>query len=538
MVGDTGFMKWRPANFVLFFTIHLCGCLILSAQERFKIKGRVVDSESGVVLPARLYIESDTGEFFHVLSASDSGKAVPYSKVRGNGSVEVHSTLSAHPFVADLPVGKYTLTAERGKEYFTIKKEIVVSDNQGPEEVVLSLERWIDMASRGWYSGETHVHRTVEELPTLMLAEDLNVAFPLTAWVTDSQATPLLNSKNPDLVPPAELIEIDSTHVIWPVNTEYEIFTVIGNRHTLGAVFILNHKEALEMAAPPVSPIAEEARRQGAILELDKHNWPWSMMLVPVMKVELFELTNNHIWRTQFQFKTWYPEYVGDYMNIEMEDGGFTERGWIDFGFKNYYALLNCGFDMKPTAGTASGVHPVPLGFGRVYVKVDGEFSYEKWLGGLVAGRSFVTTGPMLEVEYKRRGDTVNISGTFDISTDYDGLPVELIVNGKRRAYLSRKGHAMNTIRNLSFEFDHELEGTSWIAVRAFDNTDEGRPRFAHTAPVFFDVPGKPLQSRPEEVAYLVRRVENEISRHTGVLKEVALDEYREALRYYQSLLD
>jgi len=54
----------------------------------------------------------------------------------------------------------------------------------------------------------------------------------------------------------------------------------IGNRHTLGAVFILNHKKALELAAPPVGPIADEARRQGGILELDKHNWPWSMMLV------------------------------------------------------------------------------------------------------------------------------------------------------------------------------------------------------------------------------------------------------------------
>jgi len=417
-------------------------------------------------------------------------------------------------------------------------KQFIVSRNEEPEEITLSLKRWINMADRGWYSGETHVHRTVEELPTLMLAEDLNVAFPLTAWVTDTRATPKLNSKNPDPVPPAKLIEVDSTHVIWPVNTEYEIFTVNGNRHTLGAVFILNHKKALELAAPPVGPIADEARRQGGILELDKHNWPWSMMLVPVMNVGLYELTNNHIWRTQFQFKTWYSEYAGEYMEIEMENGEFTERGWIDFGFKNYYALLNCGFDLKPTAGTASGVHPVPLGFGRVYVKVDGDFSYEKWLEGLVAGRSFVTTGPMLQVEYKRNGDTVNISGTFDFSTDYEGLPVELIVNGKIRSFIKVRGHAMDTLRSVSFDFDFELEGTSWIAVRAIDNTDEGRPRFAHTAPVFFDVPGTPLKPRQEEVAYLIKRVEDEILRHQGVLEESAISEYHQALNFYRGFLD
>ena len=50
---------------------------------------------------------------------------------------------------------------------------------------------------------------------------------------------------------------------------------------------------------------------------------------------------------------------------MKMRDAkGFTERGWIDFNFQNYYALLDCGFKMRPTAGTASGVHPVPLGFG------------------------------------------------------------------------------------------------------------------------------------------------------------------------------
>ena len=70
----------------------------------------------------------------------------------------------------------------------------------------------------------------------------------------------------------------------------------------------------------------------------------------------------------------------------------------IDFTLGMYYTLLNCGFRLRPTAGTASGVHPVPLGFGRVYVHLPDGFSYEAWMAGLDAGRSFVTTGPMLVV--------------------------------------------------------------------------------------------------------------------------------------------
>jgi hypothetical protein len=34
----------------------------------------------------------------------------------------------------------------------------------------------------------------------------------------------------------------------------------------------------------------------------------------------------------------------------------------------------------------------------RVYVHVDGEFSYDRWLEGLRAGRTFVTNGPLLRV--------------------------------------------------------------------------------------------------------------------------------------------
>ena len=66
-------------------------------------------------------------------------------------------------------------------------------------------------------------------------------------------------------------------------------------------------------------------------------------------------------------------------MKVERDARGFTERGWIEFGFQNYYALLDCGFRIRPTAGTASGVHPVPLGFGRVYVHLDpGKASTER----------------------------------------------------------------------------------------------------------------------------------------------------------------
>ena len=162
-------------------------------------------------------------------------------------------------------------------------------------------------------------------------------------------------------------------HVIWPLNTEYEIFTVGGKQHTLGAVFGPESQEPLTKGVPPVRPIAEQVHAQGGLLDLDKHNWPWSMMLVPVMNVDLFELANNHHWRTEFVFRSFGEPIPRVHEPADRSDG-MEEKHWTDFGFQNYYALLNCGFRLMPTAGTASGVHPVPLGWGRVVCALPGGF--------------------------------------------------------------------------------------------------------------------------------------------------------------------
>ena len=333
------------------------------AQESpVSVRGTILDDASGKPIPARLYILSKDGMWHFAESAGEGGTAVRYDKARSETSVERHTSLSAHPFEARLPApGEYTLTVERGKEWLPAVRTIIIRKEGEPLEVELKLRRWIDMNALGWYSGETHVHRTLDELPTAMLAEHLNVALPLTYWVTRSGVPPSKGDKSATPVKP-ELIEVDKSHVIYPLNTEYEIFTVDGKRHALGAVFVLNHKTVLEHPAPPVTPIARQARREGALLELDKHNWPWSMMLVPVMDVDLFELSNNHVWRTNFHFGRFYDDYAPEFMHVDKDDGGMTENGWLNFTFQNYYTLLNCGFRMRPTAGTASGVHPVPLG--------------------------------------------------------------------------------------------------------------------------------------------------------------------------------
>ncbi len=516
------------------------------ADTLIPLRGEVVDARTRQPLPARVYIEDERGSWLYPDSASPTGSAVPYRKqARQNPrSVEMHSTLSAHPFVIELPPGRYTVIAERGKEYFPESRRVVLADS--PVSVTIPLRRWIDMAERGWYSGDTHVHRTLEELPNVMLAEDLNVTFPLLHWVTKAFAPPASGPRSVGVLPEPKPIVVDQTHVIYPLNTEYEIGSVDGKRHVLGAFFVLGHRTLLQAGVPPLGRVARDARRGGALLELDKHAWPWSMALPPIMGVDLYELANNHVWRTEFGFPT-FGEPAADYMEIERTERGWTEWGWIDYGLQNYYALLNCGFRLRPTAGTASGVHPVPLGFSRVYVKLDGRFSYEDWFRGLGEGRSFVTNGPMLFVTvndcdpghvftqrdatrqvYRIAGSAVSSQPLARIEIVSEGEVVQQLQPGNRKTETG----AYESVLEATFATDR----STWLAVRCFEDDPEKRVRFAHTGPFHIEVAGAPLQPRRVEVEYLMARVQREIDRSEDVLPPQAIEEYRQALREYRDI--
>lgn len=510
-----------------------------------RLRGQVLDADTGQAIPARVYVQAENGTWLHVQTADPNGSAVPYRRQRQDhpGSNETHTTLSAHPFVVELPPGTYTVTAERGKEYQPLTRRVTVGAE--PVELPLKLQRWIDMTARGWHSGDTHVHRTLEELPNVMLAEDLNVAFPLLHWVTTAFTAPARNPKSGEADPGPRIIDVDRTHLIYPRNTEYEIFTVGKTRHTLGAFFVLNHRTVFDQGVPPVRPIAERAHQEGALIELDKHNWPWSMMLVPVMKADLYELTNNHIWRTEFAFGGW-GEPPADYMKIERGPRGWTEWGWIDYGFQNYYALLNCGFRLRPTAGTASGVHPVPLGFGRVYVHLPDGFSYDRWVKGLAAGRSFVTTGPMLFVQVNSQPPGHVFKHTSAAPKEYhlkglavSGQPlnrIEIILNGHVVRTISPKNRKVRGAFESPIDEKLRIENSSWIALRCIEDRAGQRVRFAHTSPIFVEVADKPLRPGKAEIDYLIRRVEEQIERNRAHLPREALDEYGQALQAYQAI--
>jgi hypothetical protein len=520
------------------------------AVAQGKIQGRVVDSQTGQPIPCRLTVRGlDDHRAYFASSLDAEGSAVIYDRQLVNTpSYQQHTTLSAHRFSLNAPPGNYRVRAQRGKEWLAHEVTIAVDDQ--PVELTLRLQRFCDMPKRGWYSGDTHVHLPASDLHNVLPAEDVNVAFPLSYWVRDSHEVPA--ASGPTLT--AEPVVVDPLHIYYPINTEYEIFSVGGKPHTQGAVLVLNHQRPLQLTAPPVGKIAAEARRQGGLLDLEKHSWNWTPMIVPIMQVDLFELGNNHHWETSFGFPKWTLENAPpDWPEIERDNLGFTELGWTEFGLQTYYAFLNCDFRMRVTAGTGSGVHPVALGHSRVYVHCGAELDYSSWIANLDQGHSFVTQGPLMEVRFNDElpGTTWNsipsnrqmrISGTIDsvrplarIEAVHNGTVIDL--SASVVATTTEAGSVSTSI-----SADVPCDSSGWFALRCFeqpaDDAPMGKVILAHTNPVFVDAPNLPLKPRRRDVEYFIARMAAELARNQGILDESALAEFREAKTIYEKILE
>ncbi|NND99953.1 MAG: CehA/McbA family metallohydrolase [Pirellulaceae bacterium] len=533
----------------LFFSL-LCVCGIPAiSQAEFNVRVVVTDADTNEMLPARLYLNDAGGKPYFFESVSESGTAVRYEKQNwiNKESTEYHTTISADPCTVSLPPGNYTLGVYRGKEYHPHQQTFDVVDQD--LDLSVSLRRWIDMSQLGWYSGDTHLHRTIDELRNVILAEDLNVAFPLTHWVTVAETPPSSGDKNLRIDLPDDLVRVDPTHVIWPRNTEYEIFSVAQKRHTLGALFVLGHKGALQQTVPPWKPIVDSARAADpdVLFDMDKLAWPFAMVLPTIAPNATYELANNHMWRTQFAFGDWYtpaPNF------IQPPFGGTRggEREWIDFTLGMYYVLLNSGFRMPPSAGTANGVHCVPAGFGRVYVHLKDGFDYQQWRQGLQQGRSFVTTGPMLmtTADDHDPGHVFRVDSPTEIPLHVEIIsqtPLtfgEILVNGVPIKMLrpQNKRTDQGAFRTV-IDVPVGVEKSGWIAVRFWEDREEdgeGRIRFAHSAPWYIEVGGESVKPRREEKQYLIGRMKDEIQRSRGVVSAAGMDEYLRALNFYEQL--
>jgi len=430
-----------------------------------ELRVEVRDQAGGELIPGRIYLTDDKGVHW----APDG--LIAYVKGRERHFV------SRGSFQIKLPPGKYTLRVERGPEYVPWACLIQMEEGKDRKENI-QLHRWIRMNQLGWYSGDLHNHRAAEQMPALLLSEDLNLAPTLADWIWEDR---------PVSQPPKTsdaIRRVDDSHVYSVLDKEVERL-----ENGPGAVDLLGLQSPIPFQGyrlhPPNDAYCQAAHAQGGYVDAEKILWRDVAALVALQQIDFAGIVYNHFNRRGVDLET---EKWGMIPKDRAEFN--TVAGMPLWAMEVYYRFLNCGFRLPVSAGSASAVKEAPLGYNRVYVKLDRPFSYANWFQALKSGHSFATNGPMLFVTVNglEPGHTLPLSGTQPSRLRIHAEA--LSVGALDRLEILFKGRLIKSVSNpepsqkLVADFESLASETGWVVTRCFEKP-AATIRFAHTSPVY-----------------------------------------------------
>jgi hypothetical protein len=403
---------------------------------------------------------------------------------------------------ARLPAGGYRLVASRGIEYRMIDERITISAGETLAKTV-ELVRWFDQPSRGWYSGDVHIHSPRRDasderaMQSQAQAEDLNVAnllemgnvatthFPQRGWgpqggrLVDQIYALVSGQEDPRTGHRGHTIHLDLTA---PVRFPDE--------------YLLFHK------------VFEAVAKQGGLSGY-AHATGDGLGTLQGLAIEG-------------------PFGLIDFLEIA-QGGQVATRNWFD--------LLNLGLRIAPAAGTDYPYLDHP-GAVRNYVHIPGGFSVDGWFDGLGAGRTFVTTGPLLDMSVNdkgmgeelrvRAGEPITIEARGWMSPDFGDLArVEILEQGTVVA-TKAGGQAGETAL-----VGHRAaaRGSTWFVARAEGKKSTTEVAIAAvSAPVYVVVDGDDRTWKRDVVAGIVDRLVSSLDQlETSTLESIPENEWWEA---------
>lgn len=451
-----------------------------------------------------------------------------------------------------LPPGAYTIEYSRGPEYLNKSQKLQVRDNS-PQTVTFRLERWIDPARIGWYSGDHHIHAAGcahYERPTEgvypkdmirhVLGEDLKIGSVLTwgpGWYF--QKTFFEGKDN--------AVSTDEHRIRYDVEISGH-----PSSHT-GHLVLLGLKEQDYPGTKRIEdwptwgiPILRWAKEQGAVTGYAHSGWGLSIKEEKLLSYEMppFDGIGAN-------------EYVVS-VTHGLTDFVSTVDTPYPWELNAWYHTLNVGYRARISGETDFPcIYGERVGLGRSYVRQD-KLDYDDWVIGLREGRNYVSDGKSHLIGLRVNGvemgagrdielkepSTVKVTAKvaamlgpkpdeeirklrydqkpyWDVERARIGssrrVPVELIVNGQSAG--RREIEADGEMRDVSF--DARLDRSSWVALRILPSS--------HTNPVWVTVGGKAVRDR-RSAEWLLEAVD---TCHRQKLNRIRLEERGEFERAY-----
>jgi hypothetical protein len=355
-----------------------------------------------------------------------------------------------------LPPGEFTMTYGRGPEYRQLQEKVVIPE-KGPARIDVKLERWVNAADYGFYSGDHHIHAAgcahytnptegvfARDMFLHVKGEGLNVGCNLT-W------GPCYDFQRQFFDPVVNKISEPMTVI------KYDLEISGFGSQALGHVCLLNLRDQTYPGSDGTAtkgwptwttPVMRWAKLQGAVTGYAHSASGLNVDPAAAAKRLLTELDTNKDGKISEKeaAKGMLPEEFAaidtdkDGMLSEMELTGSiarvanrlpnlaipemngigaqeicvtVEQKLCDFisamdtarvpEWNCWYHIMNCGFPLK-----ASGETDFPcisgsrVGQGRVYVhlgKVD-RVDFGAWCTGLAKGRSYVSDGYAHALEF------------------------------------------------------------------------------------------------------------------------------------------
>ena len=473
---------------------------VCHADTPGKLFIRIVDAESDKTVPARILVTDTLGKSYIAEDAlpvpSMCGDRVFFGDRPGGGGEpgdeiaasedavaefgmqrQIKDTFSdALHFYSDgefqlaVPAGEYNIEVFKGPEYVRTSKKVTLKAGEELQATIRK-KRFANMPAEGWYSADDHIHiprpdSSVNSLVLKMMqAEDINVANILSMGRADT------NSVSAQYAFGADSEHREGNYIIIS-GQENNRTHLLGHTITLGAESSIYHPETY-----PIYRLAwEEAVRQGGINGY-AHYAEARLGFEPGLPILL-------------------PHNLMHFIEVLQRNHG---------RYGAWYDTLNLGFRIAATAGTDYMCNNAFPGAERFYTRVEGAFTYDNWLKGVHDGKTFVTTGPLLE--FHINGE--EIGGEVVIPK-----PGEVALKGAVRFRMERRDWmaGMELVRNgevvhrfariddsgaVNFDISFFVAESSWLAVRTYGRYANMFPKAAayptaHTSPIFVTVENKP----------------------------------------------
>ena len=369
-------------------------------------------------------------------------------------------------YSAKLEPGEYSLIVYRGPEYKVYVGKFLISEDTGPTEVTVSLKRYDDLASRGWISGDGHIHLQREEVADQRVwqqiaAEDVHVA---------------------DLLQMGNITGIYFEQPAWGQEGRYtyEGHSLVSGQEDprtgqLGHTVHTNLQQPIHLSSESYFlyyKAFNEAHRQGGI-------------------------------SGYAHLGEWFNAPRGLAIDVPFGDVDFisvAEMGRISVDI--WYRYLNMGYKILPAAGSDFPYTDLP-GVQRHYVKTGKNASLDDYYRAWQAGRIFVTNGPFLEFTvdgqemgsevHVGKGRMVQVHAEAWLNPDVDSLDrLELISHGKVIKTIEANGSDRVTL-----DMDIRADESQWLAVRAFGKQQaQFNTIGAHSAATYLIVDGASFWKR------------------------------------------